>query len=266
MTDASTQELIEQSKAEVATIASQTEEATLMNLIAKMATDPQADVPKLERLIKLRNDEIAARAKREYDDDFVKMKPFLPKIISRHANTQTKSKYAKLEDINVQIDPVLSRFGFGTASKVIAQTADTVTMLLQLKHKGGHMESMELTMPIDDRGAQGTINKTKIHAISSTITYIKRVGFGALLNISTGDDRDGNTETGQITIEQAAEIDTRLRTISDKALPNFLKWAMNKWKDVQNIPDIPAAGFSASMKALVDMEQNAKKAKESKNG
>jgi hypothetical protein len=232
----------------------QSEQATLMNLIAKMASDPQADVPKLERLIELRNAEMARQAKAAYDADFVIMKPFLPLVIRTHDNSQTKSKYAKIEDVNQAVDPILSRYGFATTSKVLSQTADSVTMRLEVRHREGHAESMELTMPIDDKGAQGTVNKTKIHAISSTITYIKRVGFCALLNISTGDDKDGNHETSFISMEQAAELDARLRAISDKALPNFLKWAK-----VEKLLDIPAKFYNASIKAAVDME--AKKVK-----
>lgn len=233
------------------------DEGTLMNLIAKMATDQTYDITRLERLILLRNDEIAARAKREYNEDFVQMKPNLPKVIKQHDNQQTRSKYAKLEDINTQIDPVLSRYGFGTTSKVIRQDDKTVTMLLEIKHKGGHSDTMELTMPIDDEGAKGNANKTKLHGISSTITYIKRVGFSAMLNISTGDDKDGNSNSpqGNIDIAQAAEIDTRLRALSDVALPNFLKWA-----SVESLTEIPARNYQRCIKALIDMEAQAKKA------
>ena len=216
----------------------QVEETTLMNLIAKMASDPSADVPKLERLIALRNEELARRAKAAYDADFVLMKPHLPLVIRTHDNTQTKSKYAKLEDINQVIDPVLSKLGFATTSKVLAQTDTTVTMLLEVRHREGHAESMELTMPIDDKGAQGTVNKTKIHAISSTITYIKRVGFGALLNISTGDDKDGNgtKEPQPITVEQAADLDTRVRALGDGYHARFLKWAkVEKMTDIMDV-------------------------------
>ena len=90
------------------------------------------------------------------------MKPKLPMVIKTHENNQTNSNYAKLEDINQQIDPTLAEFGFGTSSKVTAQTDKDVTMLLEVRHRGGHTETMSLTMPIDDAGAKGNVNKTKI--------------------------------------------------------------------------------------------------------
>lgn len=214
------------------------EEGQFMNLIAEMMRDKDADMTKLERLLALRDQEKAARNKAAFDVDYVQMKPKLPRVVKSHNNTQTNSKYAKLEDINTIIDPILANFGFGTASKVIRQTASDVTMLLQLRHRNGHYDEMELTLPIDNEGAQGKVNKTVVHGISSTITYIKRVGFCAMLNISTGDDKDGNktTEPQPITIEQAADIDNRARKLGDDYFKRFLEWA--KVEQVTNIMDV----------------------------
>src|SRR4051794_37472566 len=99
---------------------------------------------------------------------------------------------AKLEDINQKIDPILAEFGFATSHKVVAQTEKQVAVSVELWHRAGHGESTTLSMPIDDCSSGGKVNKTQPHAISSTITYLRRVGECALLNISTGDDTDGN--------------------------------------------------------------------------
>lgn len=211
------------------------DQSHLMNLIAKMASDPAADVPKLERLIKLRNDEIAAQAKRDFDADFVVMKPKLPRVIKLHDNAQTKSKYAKHEDVNQAVDPILAQYGFGTSSNIINQTDTHITMRTDLLHKGGHSESLTLTMPIDDKGMNGTVNKTQPHGISSTIMYLRRVSKCALLDISTGDDNDGNKVGDQTLLEteQAADIDLRVRKFGEKYFTQFLKFM--KVDSVQNI-------------------------------
>lgn len=233
------------------------EEGQFMNLIAQMMQDKDADMAKLEKLLALRDQEKAARAKHAFDKDFVAMKPNLPRVIKLHMNNHTKSKFVKLEDVNDVINPILGKFGFGTASKVIKQTDKDVTMLLEVRHTHGHYDIQELTMPIDNVGAGGTVNKTTIQGIASTITQIKKVGFCAMLNISTGDDNDGNANgaQGNITIEQAADFDVRLRALSDVALGNFLKWAK-----IDALTDISVRDHQRFMKALVDMEANAKKA------
>lgn len=238
-----------------------TEEGTLMNLIAQMATDPNADVAKLERLIQLRDHVLGQEAKRQYDIDFAMMKPKLPKVIKTHTNTQTSSKYAKLEDINTAIDPILAEYGFATGSKTIAQSDDSVTMLLMVKHRGGHYETMELTMPIDNKGIQGSVNKTKLHGISSTMSYIKRIGFCALLNISTGDDKDGNTEPKKITDAQAAEIKTLLQDTNSDTV-GFLK-VMGGAASVEELTDYPKA-INALKSKKAQKATDAKKAAEEK--
>lgn len=161
-----------------------------------MAKDPTFDVEKLRMLMDM-NKEVKDDQKRaEFAAAFVEMKPHLPKVLKLHSNTQTKSKYAKLEDINSQIDPILEQYGFATATKVTNQNDQSVTVEAELWHKNGHVERTSVTMPLDTKGPGGTVNKTGPHATSSSITYAKRVSICALLNISTGDDKDGNRDKG----------------------------------------------------------------------
>ncbi len=242
--------------------APQSESSILMNVIAEMARNPDADADKLKQLVSIRNDELARKAKEAYDAAFVEMKPHLKRIENKHNNTQTKSKYAKLEDINAEVDPVLTQYGFASSTPIVSQTDTHVTVRAILIHSdkvyGSHREETTLTLPLDNKGAQGTVNKTGPHAIASSIKYCRRIALCAILNISTGDgdDKDGNPDNGTISVEQAAEMDLRLRAISDKALPNFLRWGK-----VEALTDIPAKNLTAALKALADMEQNAKKVK-----
>lgn len=218
-------------------------------LIERVALDPNFNVDKLKALFELRNSDQDRHAKREYNAAFAAMKPHLPLVIRLHDNTQTKSKYAKIEDINKVIDPILAEYGFATSMKVISQTDTTVTGRVELIHKGGHMEYTDITMPIDDRGIAGTVNKTKPHAISATIMYIRRVGECALLNISTGNDTDGNQPSDYITIEQAADIDTRARVLGEKGHANLL--AHHK---VKMATEIPANQYKKVLASLTTME------------
>jgi hypothetical protein len=199
--------------------------ATVMSLISKAVSDPAFDVVKLEKLMDLQERILNRNAKAEFAADFVKMQPRLPKVIRRKKNDQTNSMYAPLEDINMAVGPVLAEFGFGISSKVIRQDDAGVTVRAELWHRGGHIETNELTMPHDDTGIKGTVNKTKPHALASAIMYARRGAEAALLNISTGEDRDGNKPTPAsepITMEQAADLDTRARAVSEIFLKNFL--------------------------------------------
>lgn len=242
---------------------SQGEGAVLMTLITELVRDKDMDLERFKQIVKLRDEFKAQEAKRLFDADFVQMKPNLPLVIKTHANNHTNSNYAKLEDVNQKIDPVLSQFGFGTSSKVTAQTDTDVTMVLEIRHRGGHAETMTLTMPVDDAGAKGNVNKTKLHAISSTITYIKRVGFCALLNISTGDDKDGNQVKAKgrpVTTEEAADIDSRSRALGEKYHTKFLAWL-----GVAAANEIRTTDYKKAVDALGDAEDKKRQKETSPN-
>lgn len=231
--------------------------ASIMALIARAAADPNVDIPKMERLEAMYERALGRTAKQAYSADFVRMKPHLPTVERTKDNIQTKSKYAPLENINEQIDPVLKDYGFATATKVLSQTADSVTVKAELWHSGGHVEETIVTMPLDNKGMQGTVNKTLPHATASSITYAKRVAICALLNISTGDDKDGQGPPDNTVLDnaRAVEIDLLISEVkADKS--KFLNFM-----GVDSVQKIKASDYKKALNAL-----NAKKKKpESKN-
>lgn len=220
------------------------ESQTILAIIERIALDPNADIEKLERMLNMQERVLDRNAKSEFAADFVRMKPHLPKIIRSRENTQTRSKYAPLDDINSQIDPILEQYGFGTSAKVVDQTAESVTVKAQLWHRSGHIEETIVTMPLDRAGIAGTVNKTMPHATSSSVTYAKRVSLCALLNISTGDDKDGNGEPEIIDHETAVKIDQLIRsTEADKK-------AFLAYFKVKNVQDIRLCDSDKAIKML----------------
>jgi len=203
----------------------------MLQLIDKLASNPEVDIAKMQAIVEMRNQEIARQSAKAFAADYVLMKAELPLVIKDKNNAQTKSKYAALENINMQIDPVLQKYGFATSTPIKAQTETHVTVQAILRHREGHFETTEITLPIDDKGMAGSVNKTRVHGISSSITYAKRVAVCALLNISTGDDNDGNKPQDdaatfdqkaaigklytQLTSEQKIKFDTQIGGVAD---------------------------------------------------
>jgi hypothetical protein len=220
------------------------EAAGVMSLILRAGETMEP--ARLGQLMDLQERILNREAKQAFSVDYVRMKPHLPRVVRSKSNTQTKSKYAPLEDINNAVDPVLERFGFATATKILSQTAESVTVEAELIHSGGHIEKTQITMPLDDRGSQGTVNKTGPHATASSITYAKRVAICALLNISTGDDADGNNEkNGPLDHERAVEIDLLLAEIkADKG--TFLAMF-----GVEDVRDIRAKDYDTAKRFLM---------------
>lgn len=251
-----TEQSIDQSNAVVIQNKQSTQVSGLMSIISDAAKDPNYDVGKLKELINLKNDMENREAKLSYMRDYSSMKGRLPKIIKNKKNTHTKSDYADLSQINDAVDPVLSEFGFATTQKVIAQNDSTVTIRAEILHRDGHSDFMDMTFPIDDKGSGGNVNKTVIQGMSSTISYLKRVAKCTMLDIAAGEDIDGNdpNTSDVITIEQAADLDTRLRALGGPdAVNRFLVWAK-----IEQITELLLKKYPAAIKALSHQEDEAK--------
>lgn len=188
---------------EIMPVQAHTETTGLISMIERVALSPDADIDKLERLLAMQERVMAKQAQMAFDEAQADMQARLPRIVETKNNLQTKSKYAALEDINHQIMPVLQAYGFSVSFSV-NQNENNVSVTATLKHRMGHREETTITLPIDNVGIAGTVNKTIVHAIGSTVTYAKRYALCAILNISTGDN-DGNN-TPHVGVEENAAL------------------------------------------------------------
>lgn len=217
----------------------------LLSMIDRVCTDSSFDIDKMQKLIDMRNAEFDRQAKIAFNTDLANMQNELPRIIATHENKQTKSNYAKLEDINSAILPILKDFGFGVMFKVLSQDDSGVKIQATLTHKQGYNESTELFMPYDDKGIAGTKNKTLIHATGSTITYAKRYALCMLLDISTGDDIDGNTQDNSINEDQIKELE-KLIEVSGIDKVKFI----TEYCKVDSLKQLHISNFDKAINAL----------------
>ena len=227
----------------------------MLIMIERIASSPDADISKMERLMEMRDKELARVARQDFSADYVLMKPKLPIIIKTKNNQQTKSKYAALEDINKIIDPILAEYNFSTSTRVISQSKESVTVEAVLWHKSGHTETTQVEMPLDKAGIQGTVNKTGVHALSSSITYAKRVAICALLNISTGDDLDGNQEPVDTLATHAQRL--AMSNLHQKLNDKQKEWFDEKTGGLLNVKKADVNNVTAILnKAIAKKEQN----------
>lgn len=171
--------------------------ATMMDVIARAAADPNTDVDKLERLLAMAERIKAQEAKAAYTRDLATMQPKLPVIdekggIKNNAGV-VQSTYAKWEDINDAIQPILSAHGFALSFRPGIATDGKVTVTTVLAHADGHSDEATVTLPHDASGS-----KNSVQAVGSSFTYAKRYGAIGLLNITSRapGDRDDDGQTG----------------------------------------------------------------------
>lgn len=166
------------------------EGATIANLIERVATNPNASIETLERLLNMQERVQATRAEVAFNAALAEMQPKLPVIEERGAikNGQkvVQSTYALWEDINEAIRPVLAEYGFALTFRV-ERSDGMVSVTGVLSHRDGHKTETTLPLPVDSSGS-----KNAVQAIGSSTSYGQRYTAKLLLNLtSRGEDDDG---------------------------------------------------------------------------
>jgi hypothetical protein len=158
----------------------------LVLMFERLASDPNVNVEKLERLIELQERIMAHNAEAAFNVAFAQMLPKIPTIAER-ARTD-KTAYAPLEDIIEVVRPILSEYGFSLSFRTEWPDPKTVRVVGILTHEQGHARTSEFLS-----GADQTGSKNAIQALGSSVSYGKRYTAKDLLCIVTREDDDGET-------------------------------------------------------------------------
>lgn len=199
------------------------ESAAMMLVIQRAATDPNCDVEKMERLYAMHERMLDRQAAQEFAEAMALCQAEAKKAAKDRTNTQTKSDYATLEAIDEAIRSVYTRHGFSLSFDTDeSPLANHVRILCDVMHKGGHTKRYKYDNPMDDKGIQGSVNKTPTHARGSAVTYGRRYATMLIFNIQTGyhdDDGNGAHEVDEAALKAADWIRTadQIQTLEDYA-------------------------------------------------
>jgi hypothetical protein len=165
--------------------------ADMLSMIERLASNPDVDVTKLEKIIDLKERVMAHDAKSAFDAAYARMQPEIPAIDEKGRITvkdQVRSRYAKLEDIQRAVKPVLAQFGFALRHRTEwPQDRKVIRIVGILAHEFGHSEESVFEAPADKSDF-----RTDIQSQGSTVSYGRRYTTIDLLNIETrGMDDDG---------------------------------------------------------------------------
>ena len=160
------------------------ETTALMMVIERVAMDKDADITKLEKMLDMQERILNRNAKQQFTADLAAMQIELPRVVEK-GEGHNKAKYALLEDINDTIRPVLQKYGFAVTFRV-KHESNVMWITTVLSHRDGHSEETSIPLALDTSGS-----KNAVQAVGSTISYGKRYGICMMLNISTGEDNDG---------------------------------------------------------------------------
>ena len=169
----------------------------MFKIIATAASDPNVDITKMQALLDMRERLQNKEAERSFYSAFAEMQGKLPTITKtgeiRDKAGRIQSRYAKWENINEAIKPILQEHGFTLMFQTAdVETVDKIKVRGTLAHRGGHKESSEKTFPIDLGPGRSAVQSN-----GSSISYGKRYMANALLNITVmGEDDDGQGGDG----------------------------------------------------------------------
>ena len=159
----------------------------LVRMIEQVCLNPNMDVEKLERMLDMQERVLDRQAEQSFQIAMADMQAELP-AIERNGEIsirgQVQSRFAKFEDINKAVLPILQKHGFSITFET-NQGQGFVSVIGVLRHKDGHKMSTMLQIPLDTSGS-----KNAVQAVGSSVSYGKRYVMSALLNITTTDDDD----------------------------------------------------------------------------
>lgn len=230
----------------------------VLAVIERAALNPEIDVEKMKALFELQERIMARKAEMAFNAAFAQMQSEMPEIAERgkiKVHEEVRSKYALFEDINDTIKPILQRHGFAIMFKT--KTAkDLVSVVPILIHKDGYREVGD---PVE-LGADTSGSKNSVQSIGSSVSYAKRYGLLALLNITTrGEDDDGFAGGAKLISEnQAADLRALLdETGIDQA--RVLKYITAKARRrIEKLEDIPAALYGEACTAVRNAQKGGK--------
>jgi hypothetical protein len=191
--------------------------------IIQQAVATKQDVETLRGLFELQRDFMRMQAEQSFHAAMARLQAKLPQI-NKYGQGKN-SKFAKLEDIDTIIRPLLAEEGFSFSFDEESHTEKTLTFIAKISHSQGHSEVKRLTVPIDAaaKNRDGNAVRPAIQDAGSTVSYARRYLIKMHLNIiETNEDTDGNP-TKTITPDQALDIEAMLAEVKgDRA--GFLKY------------------------------------------
>jgi hypothetical protein len=229
-----------------AELAVKEEQRSLLQTILEVSRETGVDVAeKMRVLYELKKTIDADVARAAFNQAMIACQREMQPIARTVWNDQTKSHYAKYEHVEKAIRPTYQRHGFGFTWTAPTSEGNKVLVAGKLLHEAGHAEPYELAGPIDMLGIKGNPNKTEMHGLTSSVSYLRRVLTSMAFNLVFEDqDKDGNKEIAKITKEQVFQLCDLAEQgkVTEKMICEQMK--------ITKLEDLPAARFTQAHEML----------------
>lgn len=152
-------------------------------------------VETIERLLAMRRELKAERAKEIYDEAMAGFQSECP-IIKKTKSVQIKTgvvayRYAPIESIVSQVKSLLKKYGFSYSTKIKTEKG-LVKATCIVKQLAGHSEEYEMEVPLGTK----TAVMSDSQVVAAAATFAKRYAFCNAFGILTGDEDNDAVNTG----------------------------------------------------------------------
>lgn len=190
---------------------------SLLQAITLAASNKDVDIDKMQRLFEMHQKMVAQEAEAAFNGAMARAQARIEPVANNAANTQTNSRYAKLAAINKAIVPIYTAEGLSISFDTgKAEVPDWQRTIAWVSHAAGHKREFHYDLPMDDMGAKGTVNKTKVHATGSSSSYARRYLTCMIFNVTTEDDDDGNKAGKALDEGVRADYEAAIETLTDR--------------------------------------------------
>lgn len=231
----------------------------LDNSLMQLLSDPKITPEKMQVILQARREILADRRREAFQAAFVQMAADMPRVnkqglveLRKDGRVLGSYKYARWEDMDEAIRPVLQKYGFALTFAEIPTSNGRVQVRGELMHVDGHSIQSERTMPPDTGPGRNSLQ-----AEGSAISYCKRYLAEELCNIvRKGVDDDGRSAVSKpITPKQAAELLILLKAIKTKP-DTFLRLFVT---NCEKIEDIQERDYPRLINALKEKQSSMEK-------
>lgn len=178
-----------------------------------LAVQKGADVATLERLMVVRKELLAERAKTSYFASLAAFQAECPIIVKSRGvviEGSERYKYAPMDRIISQVGPLLEKHGFSVQRDTEVDDK-WVRAVVTVTHRDGHSETKSFKVPAESRAGMSPQQK-----YGAAATFAERYAFCGALGIRTGDtdnDAVGRSEGPETVAQLKAQLWALLKPV-----------------------------------------------------
>jgi len=212
---------------------------SLLQVIERAASNPHADIDKMERMMQLYERVVAREAEAAFNAALADCQKEIRMVPADADNPQTHSKYATYAKLDRFLRPIYSARDISISYDTDASPKEDHIRILAYVSRGGHTRTYKVDMPADGKGAKGGDVMTKTHAAGAAMSYGMRYLLKCIFNVAVGEeDVDGNTHAGMPDAEYAEWV-KKIEATTTKAAAKEV-WA-EAVKAIKAYEDVPAS-------------------------